>query len=194
MVFADYLNQKRSFINAIGAKINVRILKLIFNKHPIHVAHLFVSKRFVIKEVLKYKNPKVNLGGLFLTITHNMANVSCKKRKRVYGNSNYSLRKLIMIWLNGLTAFSIVPLRIASLTGFFTSIVGIVFMIYLVINKLNNDGILVGYSSIMSVVLFVGGMLMMMIGIVGEYVGRISINVNNLPLFVIKQKFNKDNV
>ena len=195
MVFADYPSQKRGFINNLGAKVNTRMLKLIFNKPlDLNFGNLFVSKSFVIQEVLLYKNPKVNLGGLFLIITSNMANVSCEKRNRIFGDSSYSLYKLIMIWLNGITAFSIAPLRIASLTGLVTALIGIIFMIYLVINKLTNDDILIGYSSIMSVLLFIGGMLMMMIGVVGEYIGRISINLNNLPQFIIKQKINGDNV
>lgn len=194
MVYAEYPTQKRGLLNGIGANVNNRMLKFIFNKPlDLNFGNLWVSKRYVIEEALKCNNPRVHLGGLFLTITTNMANVSCEKRNRLSGDSNYSFFKLVMIWLNALTAFSIAPLRVASITGGIIALLGMVYMIYLIVFKLIYGNLLIGYSSIMSVILFIGGMLMMMIGIVGEYIGRISSNLNSLPQFVVKQKINVKN-
>jgi undecaprenyl-phosphate 4-deoxy-4-formamido-L-arabinose transferase len=122
-----------------------------------------------------------------------MANASCEKRNRLSGDSNYSFFKLVMIWLNALTAFSISPLRLASITGVIIALLGMISMIYLIVFKLLYGNILVGYSSLMSVLLFIGGMLMIMIGIVGEYIGRLSSNLNSLPQYVIKKKINITN-
>jgi undecaprenyl-phosphate 4-deoxy-4-formamido-L-arabinose transferase len=194
MVFAKYSSQKRSFLNSIGAKVNNRMLKFILNKPlDLNFGNFWVSKRYVIDEALKCTNPRVHLGGLFLTITSSMANVSCEKRNRLSGDSNYSFLKLVMIWLNALTFFSIAPLRIASITGGIVAMLGMIYMIYLIIFKLIYGNLLIGYSSIMSVILFTGGMLMMMIGIVGEYIGRLSSNLNSLPQSVVKQTINVKN-
>jgi glycosyltransferase involved in cell wall biosynthesis len=194
MVFAQYSNQKRSFLNSIGAKVNNRMLKFIFNKPlDLNFGNFWVSKKYVIEEALKCNNPRIHLGGLFLTITSNMANASCEKRNRLSGDSNYSFFKLVMIWLNALTAFSISPLRLASITGVIIALLGMISMIYLIVFKLLYGNILVGYSSLMSVLLFIGGMLMIMIGIVGEYIGRLSSNLNSLPQYVIKKKINITN-
>jgi glycosyltransferase involved in cell wall biosynthesis len=194
MVWAKYTNQKRGFINGIGASINNRMLKFIFNKPlDLNFGNMWVAKSFILKEAVKCKNPKLYLGGLFLTISINMTNVICEQRNRLIGNTNYSLIKLINIWLNGLTAFSIIPLRIATFIGGLTAFIGFNFMIYLIIVKFLNNNVLVGYSSIMSVLIFIGGMLMLMIGIVGEYIGRIYSNMNGLPQFVIKDKMNIEN-
>lgn len=194
MVWAKYPDQKRSFLNGIGASINNRMLKYLFNK-PIDLSfgNMWLAKRFIIEEAIQCKNPRVYLGGVFLSITSNMANVVCYQRKRLIGESNYSLLKLVKIWLNGLTAFSIAPLRIASFVGGVTALLGLIYMIYLIFIKLSKPEILVGYSSIMSVILFIGGMLMMMMGILGEYIGRIYSNMNTLPPFVVKGKINIDN-
>lgn len=191
MVWAKYPNQKRGLINGIGANINNRMLKFIFNKPlDLNFGNFWVSKKYVIEQAIKCKNPRLYLGGMFLTITTNMTNVICEQRKRLSGDSNYSLVKLIIIWLNGLTAFSIVPLRVATLIGGLTALIGFIYMIYLIVFKFLNDNVAVGYSSIMSTLIFIGGMLMLMIGIVGEYIGRIYSNMNGLPQFVVKQKIN----
>jgi polyisoprenyl-phosphate glycosyltransferase len=194
MVWAKYPDEKRSFLNTIGANLNNRMLKYLFNK-PLDLGfgNLWLAKHFIIKEAIKCKNPRVYLGGVFLTISKNMANVDCEKRDRFIGESNYSLMKLIIIWLNGLTAFSIAPLRVASLTGGLVSVIGFFYMLYLIAYKLIYGDVLIGYSSLMSVILFIGGMLMLMIGILGEYIGRIYSNLNSLPQFVVKQKINLDN-
>jgi glycosyltransferase involved in cell wall biosynthesis len=191
MVWAKYPNQKRGLINGIGANINNRMLKFIFNKPlDLNFGNFWVSKKYVIEQAIKCKNPRLYLGGMFLTITTNMTNVICEQRKRLSGDSNYSLVKLIIIWLNGLTAFSIVPLRVATLIGGLTALIGFIYMIYLIVFKFLNNDVVVGYSSIMSTLIFIGGMLMLMIGIVGEYIGRIYSNMNGLPQFVVKQKIN----
>lgn len=191
MVWAKYPEENRGFLNSIGANLNNRMLKYLFKK-PLDLGfgNLWVAKKYVIDETLKFKNQRIYLGGVFLTITTNMTNIICDKRERLSGSSNYSLSKLIVLWLNGLTAFSIAPLRIASLTGGVIALIGMIYMIYLIYSRLTNPELLFGYSSMMSVILFIGGMLMLMIGIVGEYIGRIYINSNSLPQFVVKQKIN----
>ena len=194
MVWAKYPDEKRSFLNSVGANINNRMLKYLFNK-PLELSfgNLWLANCFIIKEAIKCKNPHLYLGGVYLTITSNMTNVICKKRNRYSGNSNYSLIKLIIVWLNGMTAFSIAPLRIASFAGGSLASFSMLFMIYIIIYKLINGNITVGYSSIMTVILFMGGILMFMIGLVGEYIGRIYQNINSLPQFVVKEKINLDN-
>lgn len=191
MVWAKYPDQKRGFFNHIGAHINNIMLKYIFGKpKELSFGNMWVAKKFLIEEALKCPNPKPYLGGVYLTITSNMANVTCKQGKRLSGKSNYSFRKLIGVWLNGFTAFSIAPLRAASIIGFFTALAGFAFMTYLIVQKISHPEIVLGYSSIMSTLLFIGGMVMIMIGMLGEYIGRIYSNVNNVPQYVVKQKIN----
>jgi glycosyltransferase involved in cell wall biosynthesis len=194
MVFAKYPNQKRGFFNGIGAYLNNKMLKYLFNKPTdLSFGNFWIAKKFIVDEVIKCKNPRLYLGGVFLSITSNMANVECMQRKRLNGKSNYSFLKLVTVWLNGLTAFSIAPLRIASFTGGIIALIGIFYLIYIIFDKLTNPNILIGYSSLMSVILFIGGMLMMMMGVLGEYIGRIYSNMNTLSQFVVQQKINIDN-
>ena len=104
------------------------------------------------------------------------------------GKSGYSLKGLISLWLNGFTAFSVKPLRIGSYIGFLSSFIGIFYAIFIIIKKLFiNPDLQTGWSSIISVIMIIGGIIMIMLGLIGEYVGRIYICINNSPQYVIKE-------
>ena len=99
---------------------------------------------------------------------------------------------MLGLWLNGLTAFSIKPLRFSSLIGVICAIIGFVFGIITVIQKLVRPDISVGWSSTVAIMLFVGGLIMLMLGMIGEYLGRIYISLNDSPQFVVKETINFD--
>ena len=117
-------------------------------------------------------------------------NVEINHKEREDGKSGYTFAKLINLWLNGFTAFSVKPLRLATGVGACTSVIGVLFIIFTIVKKLMNPELAPGYSSLMAVLLFIGGMLMVMIGLVGEYVGRIYICINASPQFVIGEQLN----
>ena len=91
------------------------------------------------------------------------------------------------MWFNGFTAFSIKPLRIATFIGVFSACAGIIYGIITIIRKILNINTVLGYSSLMSVILFIGGMVMIMLGLIGEYIGRIYISINNSPQYLIRE-------
>ena len=92
--------------------------------------------------------------------------------------------------MNGFTAFSVKPLRIATHIGGFLSLCGFLGGIYIIIKRLCGVYQIMGYASIMTALLFIGGLLMGMIGLIGEYIGRIYICINNSPQYVVKRSVN----
>ena len=96
--------------------------------------------------------------------------------------------KLLSLWFNGFTAFSILPLRIATATGALFAAGGFLYGIYTVIKRLVNPAVPMGFSSLMAAVVFIGGMLMIMLGLIGEYIGRIYISINRSPQYVIREE------
>ena len=124
--------------------------------------------------------------GLVLRTTKKISNVEVKHRQREVGESGYTLAKLLGLWFSGFTAFSTKPLRIATVTGFFCAMVGFLYALYTVIKKFVNPAVPVGFSSLMSAIMFIGGMLMLMLGLIGEYIGRMYICINNAPQFVVR--------
>ena len=142
----------------------------------------------MVDEVLRYENPYPYMSGLLLRATRKVCNVEVNHRERVEGSSGYSMKKLLLLWINGFTSFSVKPLRFATFIGFLTAAVGFVFGIYVSIHKFVVPDSLMGWSSTMAAMLFIGGMIMLMLGMVGEYVGRIYLSINRSPQFVIRRK------
>ena len=150
----------------------------------------FACKRFVIDEVIKYDNAYPYIAGLLLRVTKKVTNVTVPHHNRAFGKSGYTFKKLLNLWMNGFTAFSVKPLRISSFIGAFLAGLGFLYLIFLFIKKIINPDVPMGYSSLMCTVLFVGGMLMLMLGCIGEYVGRIYICLNKSPQYVVRNTVN----
>ena len=121
--------------------------------------------------------------------------VPVNHRERLEGTSGYSLKGLFSLWMNGFTAFSVKPLQMGTYIGFFFSFLGFLFAIVTIIRKLFiTPNMEAGWSSTISILLVIGGVIMIMLGLIGEYVGRIYICINNSPQFVIKEiSGSKDN-
>jgi undecaprenyl-phosphate 4-deoxy-4-formamido-L-arabinose transferase len=113
-----------------------------------------------------------------------------EERERYRGHTNFTFAKMLSLWMNGLTAFSIKPLRLASFIGVAIAFAGFVYGLSIVIRKIFCDNIAQGYSSIMAVILFVDGIIMVLLGLIGEYLGRIYMCINESPQFVIKEMVN----
>jgi undecaprenyl-phosphate 4-deoxy-4-formamido-L-arabinose transferase len=173
----------------MGSLINDVMAEQLINKPKnLKTTSYFVAKRFVINEIIKYKNPYPYIIGLVLRTTNNITNVAVVHRERMHGISGYNLKRLYSLWLNGFTAFSIKPLRIATLLGVICACFGFLYGSYTVVNKIINPATPAGYSSLMSALLFIGGMLMLILGLIGEYIGRVYISLNSSPQYVIRKK------
>lgn len=195
VVYASYENKMHSTFRNFGSRLNDLMTRVMLGKpKDLHVTSYFAAKRFVVDSMLKYENSYPYIIGLVLRSTKNISNVPVKHRSREVGTSGYTMKKLISLWFNGFTAFSILPLRAATLLGTVFAAGGFIYGIYTIIKKLVNPLVPVGFSSMMSAQVFIGGVLMLMLGLVGEYIGRIYISINNSPQYVIRQeiKGNKD--
>ena len=144
---------------------------------------------FVVDEMIRYENAYPYVIGLLLRATKNIANVPVDHKSRVSGESGYTLGKLLSLWFNGFTTFSVKPLRIATSCGVLFAIAGFLYGIWTIVKHLFiNPDQPVGWSSMMSVMLFTGGMVMLMLGMIGEYIGRIYVSMNAAPQYVIREK------
>ena len=180
--------EKRSLFRRFGTLLNESMATwLIAKPKGMELTTFWVARRYVRDEMILYQNPYPYLGGLMLRVTQNVCNVNVSHRTRLSGSSGYSLRKMIELWLNGFTAFSVKPLRTMALIGVLVAMAGFLFGIYIIVSKLMNPNISVGYSSIMSVMLFMFGLILFFMGLIGEYVGRIYISLNRAPQFVVKE-------
>ncbi len=192
-VYAQYPSSERGVFRTLGSKVNdIMAAKLLSKPKGVQLTSFYAARKFVIKEMLNYNNPYPYLGGLVCRTTKKIGAANVLLRPRATGSSGYSFGKLISLWLNGFTAFSIKPLRVASIVGVVIAIMGAMFGVYTVINWFLTPNLPMGYSSLMAVLLVVGGVMMCMLGLIGEYIGRIYISLNNAPQFVVREKINID--
>ena len=193
IVYATYPEVKQSLFRRWGSKFAKQMSDYMFDiKNDIKASSYFVAKRYLINEIINYKNPYPYMVGLVLRSTRNFGVVPIEQRKRIEGRSGYNIKSLIKLWLNGFTAFSVKPLEIGAYIGFITAALGFVFAIITVIRKLFiTPDMEAGWSSIISIMLVIGGIIMIMLGLIGEYIGRIYICINDSPQFVIKERVEK---
>jgi undecaprenyl-phosphate 4-deoxy-4-formamido-L-arabinose transferase len=140
----------------------------------------------VVDSALQYPNPFPYVTGLLFQSVAKYANVPVTHRPRLEGASGYNLKKLITLWANGVTAFSIKPLRMASYLGWFTAIFGFLFAFITIIRKLVNPAIQAGWASTIAVMMALGGVIIALIGMLGEYIGRIYLSINRCPQYVVR--------
>ena len=140
-------------------------------------------------EVIKFPNYNPYVDAIFYRTTHNVGNVEIEHHKREYGDSNYTLWKLIKLWLAYFN-YTVIPLRLVSVIGTVTAICGFIGVIVTVVKKLLNPVMTVGWSSIVSIMLFFFGMVLLVLGVIGEYIGDIVLAVNNAPQFIVRDKVN----
>ena len=192
-VYARYGNKKHSLFRNFGSRVNDMMTRIMLGKpKELFISSYFGVKRFVVEDMVRYQNSYPYVIGLVLRATKNIVNVDVTHREREEGISGYTLKKLLGLWFNGFTAFSVTPLRIATVIGVFCAVLGFAYGLYLFIRRLVDPNMVMGFSSIMCTILFVGGMLMIMLGLVGEYIGRIYICLNNSPQYVIREKTGKN--
>lgn len=187
VVYAKYRKKKHSKFRNLGSTLNAKMTEWLLGKPKgLYISSYFVVKRYVVDEILKYKNPYPYVIGLVLRTTNRIKNVEIDHRERVRGSSGYTMRKLIVLWLNGFTAFSVRPLRLAAGLGVVCAGLGFVYALYTIFNKLFNPNVLIGWSSMIAAVLIMGGMILFTLGMIGEYIGRVYISINNSPQYVIR--------
>jgi len=192
-VYAQYEHKQHSGFRNLGSRLNERMTRIMLGKPSwLYISSYFAVKRFVVEDMVRYENSYPYVIGLVLRATNNIANVPVCHRERESGVSGYTFQKLFGLWFNGFTAFSVKPLRVATAVGGTSAGVGVLYGIYTIVKRLVNPAVPMGFSSMMSALVFFGGMIMLMLGLIGEYIGRIYISLNNSPQYVIREKINLD--
>lgn len=188
VAYAKYEHKRHNAFRNFGSFVNNRMLCFMLGKpKELYVSSFFAARRFIVDEMLRYENAYPYVIGLVLRSTKNIVNVTVEHQERREGTSGYTLGKLLGLWFNGFTAFSEKPLRIATITGIGCAALGFLYGIYTVIKKLVNPNVPIGFSSMMAAIMFIGGMLMLMLGLIGEYIGRMYICMNSAPQFVVRE-------
>lgn len=192
VVYTYYEEKKHSIFRNLGSQFNDRVANVMLKKpKDLYMSSFKIINRFLINEVIKYNLPYPYLDGLILRSTSNIGKIKVSHTERQIGKSNYTLRKLISLWLNMFTNFSILPLRISIVLGFIFSFIGFLISIDAIIEKIINPHLPQGYTFIVIIISFYAGIQLIAIGMVGEYLGRLFMAHNKKPQFSIRKSFNE---
>lgn len=187
VVYGYYPKKKHSMFRNVGSHIN-SIASRVFMEKPADVktSSFWIIRKFVRDSVIEYKGHYSYMSGLFLRATHNIHSVPIEHFERKIGKSNYNIKKLISLWSN-LICFSVKPIRLAMYSGYLIAAISLIMLLFIVIKKIIEPTIVIGWTSLMSVILLSCGLNLIFLGLVGEYIGRIFLEVNNTPQYVIKE-------
>ena len=189
VVYGYYPQKKHSLFRNFGSYVNYLTVRYLIGKpKEMKTSSYWVIRRFVRDSVITYQAPYTQLQGLFLRTTKNIVSVPIQHFEREVGVSNYTFKKLIGLWSN-IMGFSVVPLQFATKLGFFFSMIGILGVVLTVINKIMKPNAPLGWPSIMVALCFFSGIILMFMGMIGEYIGRMFLEINRTPQFVIREKY-----
>lgn len=193
LVFAEYPERHQNWFRNLGSKFNTFCNHFFYNQPKELTANSYYAcQRFVVDTALQYPNPFPYVTGLLFQSVSRYCNVAINHRDRMEGESGYNLKRLIALWINGVTAFSIKPLRFASYVGWLTAAIGFVFALVTIMRKLFNPAMQAGWASTMSIMLILGGVIITLMGIIGEYIGRIYLSINRYPQYVVRSVTRND--
>jgi undecaprenyl-phosphate 4-deoxy-4-formamido-L-arabinose transferase len=191
VIYTYYKNKKHSFFRNLGSQFNNLVASILLDKpFNLYLSSFKALNRFVIDEVIKYTGPHPYIDGLILRITRHYGRVLVEHRLSEKDKSGYTFRKLISLWMNMFTNFSILPLRIATFVGFLFSFLGLLGAVIFFIEKLQNPNLPVGWASLIISLLVISGIQLFALGMVGEYLGRLFLKDSGQPQYVLRKSVN----
>jgi undecaprenyl-phosphate 4-deoxy-4-formamido-L-arabinose transferase len=193
VVYARYDKKMHHGLRNLGSRFNNFVASILIKKpRGLYLSSFKAVTRFVIDELVKYTGPYPYVDGLILRFTDNHATVLVEHRAREQGRSGYTLHKLVSLWLNMFTNFSILPLRVATMLGFTFALIGMVGATVFFIEKLRRPDLPAGWPSLIISLFVISGVQLFALGVVGEYLGRLFLKDNGNPQFVVRKKINCD--
>ena len=184
--YTHYKDRRHALWKVMGSRFNDLVATILLNKPRGLYLSSFKGMRWeVVQELIKYDGPYAYVDGLILDITQSITSIHIQHQPRHEGESNYNLRRSISLWLKMATSFSVLPLRVAILTGFVLSFVSALIILFLLIEKLHSPDLPRGWASLIATILFVGGIQTMCLGVMGEYIGRSYLKLNKKPQFLV---------
>ncbi|MCX7847484.1 MAG: glycosyltransferase family 2 protein [bacterium] len=190
VIYTYYEKKQHAWWRNVGSKFNDWVATMMLGKpRDLYLSSFKVMNRFLVREVVKYDQPFPYIDGLILRTTSRIGRVAVEHHARAHGRSGYTLRKLISLWLNMFTNFSIVPLRVAMVSGSLVALVGLGIGCYTVVEKFTNPSLPVGWAMTIVLLTLFSGVQLMAMGMIGEYVGRIFLSQNKKPQYVIRAAY-----
>lgn len=190
--YTKYINRKHPIWKKLGSRFNDLVANFLLEKPKgLYLSSFKAISKELKNDLIKYDGPFPYIDGLILMNTSNIVTIDVIHHARDEGEGNYTLFTSLKLWMGMATNFSIIPLRIASMIGFITSVLGLIMGVSLLLLRVfTNFPLPWGWSSIILLILLVSGIQLIALGALGEYLGRAYININKKPQYRIRSTKN----
>src|SRR3989442_15601281 len=186
VVYTCYDEKQHAFWRNLGSRFTNWVAGFVLDKPKgFYLSSFRCMSAFVVREITRYDGPFPYVDGLILQVTQDIDRLLVRHLPRAVGRSNYTMRRLLRLWLSMFVNFSVMPLRISTLTGFALSLVGTIGSLVAAIEALFFAPP-AGWASLMAAVLLLSGVQLLILGIVGEYLGRLYLTANRKPQSVVR--------
>jgi undecaprenyl-phosphate 4-deoxy-4-formamido-L-arabinose transferase len=186
VVYTRYKTKQHAAWRNLGSRFANWAANLVLEKpKDLYLSSFRCVSAFVVDNVLRYQGPYPYIDGLILQVTRRVGSLEVQHLPRAEGRSNYTLRRLVRLWLNMFVNFSIIPLRFSAFLGFVTSILGLAWSAFTIFEAVRGRPP-EGWASLMVAVLLLSGVQLILLGVVGEYVGRVFLSANRKPQYVVR--------
>jgi len=185
--FGRYAQKEHAFWRNLGSWFTNRVSDCLLDKpRGFYLSSFRCVSALVAAAVAEYTAPFPYIDGLILQITQNIGSLEVRHEQRRAGHSGYTLRRLVRLWLSTLVNFSVLPLRLATILGGLMGVAGLL-AIVLVVYWHRTEGTPWGWGSLMAALLTFSGTQLIILGLVGEYIGRMFLTVNRRPQSVVRE-------
>ncbi len=182
VVYGNYIDKKHNVFRNLGSAFANYTARLLLDlPDSFYLSSFRCISRLIAEKITIVQSPYVYIDGLLSQSTNRIGSLDVMHDPRDSGSSGYNLRRLIRLWLVILTSFSLMPLRAATVVGISAAAAGAVSLIYILMSSLFGTKEVAGWSSVISSILFFGGIQCLLLGLLGEYIGRIYLTVYGKP-------------
>ncbi len=187
VVYSYYDDKQHEGWRNLGSWLTNRMADFLLDKpRGLYLSSFRCMSAFVAREVCRYDGPFAYVDGLILQVTQNIGRVLVAHAAREAGRSGYTMRKLVKLWLNMFVNFSVIPLHLATMLGFGIAALGFIYTVSVIWERFTL-GTPLGWSSLMAALTVFSGTQLIVLGMAGEYIGRIFLTANKRPQFVVKE-------
>jgi len=187
VVYSRYATKQHSWLRNLGSRAINHFATLLLGKpHDLYLSSFRAMRRELVERIITYGGPYPYIDGLVLGATRRISTLEVRHEARAHGSSGYTWRGLIRLTLSLLFDFSIMPLRLASILGSALCLIGGLALIIVLFEMLTQSARQPGWGSLMAALAIFSGAQLLMLGIIGEYVGRTFLTVSGKPQSIVR--------
>jgi len=188
VIYGHYIKKRHSWFRNAGSWFNDRIATFILDKPKnLYLSSFKVMTRLVVDEITRYRGPYPYIDGLICRTTRKIGQIPVQHRANIGGTSRYSFRNLVRLWLNMFLNFSTAPLRFSVYVGLFTSCLSVLALVLILIDKIwISPNLTMGIPTVLGSIVFFSGIQLMILGLVGEYLGRLYLDHTGTPQYIVR--------